>query len=74
MLFLEWLLDQRNDEGVHSRLARLIWRDIETGCLQPVKSVIELGDHYREHHGHIAYRVNTLISEAFGAYTDRFSK
>lgn len=74
-MFLEWLIDQRLDEeSKYFGLAEIIWADIHSGCLQPVKSVVDLQEHFRERHTHIAYRTATLLAEAFGAYTDRFNK
>ena len=74
MLFLEWLLDQKNDGGDFSAVADIVWTDIYLECLSPVNTLIGLQEHWRQVHPHMGPRMAELLKQAFDAYTDNLSK
>lgn len=74
MLFLEWLLDQKNEGTDYSAIADIVWTDIYLECLTPVNSLIDLQEHWRQHHSHMGPKMAVLLKQAFDEYADKASK
>ena len=74
MHFLSWLLEQADEPGDHFTVANIIYTDINNGCMSPVRSVVQMKDHFIRRHPVKGPQIVEMIADAFVAYVDRDEK
>lgn len=71
MHFLSWVLEQADEPGDHYAIANILYTDINNGCMPPVKSVLQIKEHFSRRHPSKGQQIVDMITNAFVAYVDR---
>lgn len=70
MHFLSWLLEQIDEPVPESRVAKIVYWDINNGCMNPLRSAAQVREHFYERHAAHAAEIVGSLDQAFKAYAD----
>ena len=74
MHFLDWTLDQQDDQGNLGLIAKVLWQDINNGCGARYTTPVEWRIHFQEKHAKKAEILSKLVSVAYVEYAKTLIK